>query len=166
MAQNEILKRSKDTILKRWTEKIFKSYPEETRRFLDTQKDQFQNPVRHIFKKELNRLLNELIDSFNRDNIEGALDNIIAIRAVQDFTPSEALSFIFDLKGIIEENMGGGIVDIFKRIDEMALIAFDIYMQRKETIYRLRANAMANQVSGLLRKKGLLSELSQWGASQ
>ncbi len=166
MAQKEILKRSKDAILNRWIKGIFNSYPEETRRFLNTQKDQFQNPVRHIFKKELNRLFNELIDGFNKDNIKGALDNIIAIRAVQDFTPSESISFIFDLKGIIEEYVGGGLTEIFRRIDEAALMAFDIYMQRKETIYRLRANEMANQVSGLLRKKGLLSELSQWGASQ
>ena len=35
-----------------------------------------------------------------------ALDGIIRIRSIQDFTPSEAVGFIFDLKTVIR-----GVVD-------------------------------------------------------
>jgi hypothetical protein len=46
----------------------------------------------------------------------------------------------------------------------MALLAFDLYMRCREKMYEIRANEAKNQVSALLRKKGLLSEAPAWKA--
>jgi hypothetical protein len=44
----------------------------------------------------------------------------------------------------------------------MALLAFDIYMKCREKVYEIRANEAKSQVSGLLRKMGLLCDVSNW----
>ena len=45
------------------------------------------------------------------------------------------------------------------RIDDLALLAFDIYMKCREKLYDIRANEAKNQVSRLLQRAGMLSEI-------
>ena len=49
-----------------------------------------------------------------------------------------------------------------EKIDKAALIAFDIYMECREKIYEITADHAKNQVSSLLRKTGLISEIPEW----
>ena len=63
-------------------------------------------------------LQSEIFDEFLGENSAEAmgplLDKVIRIRAVQDFSPSSSLAFIFDLKkiarGVLEEEMAAGEV--------------------------------------------------------
>lgn len=71
------------------------------------------------------------------------------MRSVQDFTPSQAVGFIFLLKKGIGEALKAEIhqesflkdwIRFQEKIDEMALLAFDIYMSCREKICDLKVN--------------------------
>jgi hypothetical protein len=67
-----------------------------------------------------------------------ALDSLVRLRAVQDFRPSEALLFIFDLRGVAAEVIGSLPQALESRIDRLALMAFDQYMACRDQIAGLR----------------------------
>ena len=147
--------------------------PPDSRRFLKKQKDQFANPVGHTFSTELENLLQEIIAPSDAECLRASLDRIIRIRAVQEFAPSQGLSFLFLLKPIVlevvreagrEQELGRELQVLNTRIDQAVLAALDVYMGCREQIFRLRADQMKNQVSALLRRAGLISEVPSWDA--
>jgi hypothetical protein len=167
----EFLLEKKPHILKKWLDLILDTYPLDAHRLLKHQKDQFLNPVGSTISREVGVLFEEVIRGINPERTSGALDEIIGIRAIQDFSPSGAISFIYLLKKIVREEALKEVLEyeleeqllaFESRLDEMALLAFDLYMRRREKMYEIRANEAKNQVSALLRKKGLLSEAPSW----
>jgi hypothetical protein len=71
------------------------------------------------------------------------------IRSIQDFPPSQAIGFIFLLKRAIQEVLKSGIqekpvleewLEFQSRIDQLTLLAFDIYMECREKICEIRVN--------------------------
>lgn len=142
------LSQKKGEIVERWILSAINSYPAETARFLKSKKDRFGNPVGYSIKYELNILYDNLVDGTNIKDMSCSIDNLIRLRAVQDLKPSEALGFIFYLKKIIRYEVGlekyyeSGMADKISafesRVDEMALLALDIYMECREKVYKLR----------------------------
>ena len=77
------------------------------------------------------------------------LEEIIKIRAVQEFTPAKAVSFVFLLKDAIRAQLGDDAKDprareelraIDTRVDQLALFAFDVYVMCREKVFSLRLN--------------------------
>jgi hypothetical protein len=173
MNLEKLLKEKKSAIQGKWLDKILETYPADTKRFLRKQKDQFANPVGHTISKEIQSLYTEALCTEEIDPVEVSpiLDRIIRIRAVQDFAPSQAVAIIFLLKKVIREELGSEIQEnslhdellaFESRIDDLALLAFDIYMKCREKIYEIRANEASNQVSRLLQRAGLISQVPEW----
>ena len=161
------LTRKKTAILKRWLNVIFESYPPETAVFLKKEKDHFDNPVGSRISQGLDGLYDAFIQEPDKDKVLNFLDEIIRIRALQDFSPSQALAFIFLLKHVIREELadpiraeklGAEMLELESRIDGLGLLAFDVYSKRREKIYEIRANEMKGRVSLLLRKAGITDE--------
>ena len=159
------LTRKKAPIVGRWLDLIFETYPADAQRFLRKQKDRFANPVGTTITKDIENLYDELIHGLEPDKVSVLLDRIIRIRAVQDFSPSQALSFVFHLKKAIKEELRNEILEdrlsedlsaMESRIDDLALLAFDIYMNCREKLYEIQANEVRNQVSRLLKKAGMI----------
>jgi hypothetical protein len=105
----------------------------------------------------------------DRDTITSFLDPIIRIRAVQNFTPSQATSFILSLKKVLRENFAKELRDsqlarefleFESNIDQLCLVAFDIYMQCREKIYQIGANETRNRTFKAFQRAGLISEES------
>ncbi len=172
MLESLLLQR-RSAILKRWFDAILDTYPPDTQRFLKKQKDRFANPVGTTLFKEMEELYQETLQGFDRERLSAILDRIIRIRTVQDFSPSGAVGFLFALKGIIRSEIhpesGDAArewIDLEERIDGLALLAFDIYMQCKEKVFEIRVKETQNQVSRLLRKTGMFCELSGPGPEQ
>ena len=101
--------------------------------------------------------------------ITSFLDPIIRIRAVQNFTPSQATSFILSLKKVLRENLtkelrdNGATAELIafeSKIDQLCLMAFDIYMQCREKIYQISANETRNRTFKAFQRAGLISEES------
>jgi hypothetical protein len=167
----EFLLQKKSHILKRWLNLILETYPADTQRFLKHQKNEFLNPVGSTIAKEIDILFSGLIEGINSERTSASLDGIIRIRAIQDFSPSKAISFIYLIKKVIREEtlkdypehqISDQLLAFESRLDEMALLAFDIYVKCREKMYEIRANEAKNQVSGLLRRRGLLCDVPKW----
>lgn len=149
------LGRKKDAILERWFQSVAASYPAETSRFLGTQKNPFANPVGHTLRKGLKGLLECLMEGSELTRAVPHLDDIVRIRAVQDFSPSEAVSFLFSLKAILREPGGGAgdgsrpehVAEMEGRIDDMALAAFDIYLSCRETLFNIKVREIKEQAA-------------------
>lgn len=163
-----LLSQKKAAILGRWLAMIFESYPPETAIFLRKEKNRFDNPAGYRLSEGLEGLYGALTQEMERDQILTCLDEIIRIRALQNFTPSQALAFIFLLKIVIrqelaaeidkEKNLAAELLDLESRIDGLALLGFDVYTKRREKIYEIKADEAKRRVSGLMRKTGLTED--------
>lgn len=127
----------REVAARKWLEAALAAYPAETARFLLENKDPFRNPVGQAFKESLPVLLEEVLGEMDAARIGAALERLVKIRAVQDLTPSRAVSFVFLLKPILQDPAREG------RVDELALRAFDLYMQCREKIWEIRAREAA-----------------------
>ena len=168
MKLENLLFQKSSTILARWIDLTLGTYPSDAHRFLKKQKDRFANPVGTTISREIENLYHELLRGMHTENLSPLLDRIIRIRAVQDFSPAQAIAFIFILKGVIrselekelrEKELAEELLAFESRIDDLALLAFDIYMKCREKIYEIRVNETTNHVSRLLQKAGLICEL-------
>lgn len=154
MKLKDFLKQHQKGIINRWFDAFLESYPHETYRYFSRTDKQFSNPVGFTVFEELQILYKEIIGDFDKDKVSGSLDKIVKIRAVQDFSPADAVAFLFDLKNIvIEEATGEGALlnDIadFREfdtiVDKCACMSFDIYMKALEKLYDIRANEIRNR---------------------
>ncbi len=165
----DALSRKRSSIVEKWFDVILETYPEDTSKFLKKGKDPFANPVRHTILQGVEGVCDELLkEGENPEALNDFLDKVIRIRAVQDFSPSQALAFVFSLKGVIrdvlgEEIRGNRLHDplllLETRIDALALRAFDVYMGCREEIYELRVSEvkrMREQALRLLERTDLV----------
>jgi hypothetical protein len=151
-----VIAEHRDEILERWIEHIIEGYPEETAKFLRTKKDRFANPVGASLHEGLEEILDGILEGVEPDDLTGALDRVIRIRAVQDFSPSAAVGFVFDLKDLLRE-IGGGGIDVplgglGPRIERLGLRAFDVYMSCREDMWKIRAREIRNQSLGIMER--------------
>jgi len=171
MKLETLLTQNRSTIVNRWLGRILDTYPIDTRKFFKKQKNQFANPVGYTLSEDIDRLYMELLQGIDSDRAAPILDRIIRIRAVQDFSPSRAVGFIFLLKGVIIEKLEKEIREnrlsdelrVFEsRIDDLVLIAFEVYKGCREKLYEIRANETKNQVYRLLKRADLICEIPEW----
>ncbi len=166
----KLLEKNKSGIIKEWFELVVTTYPSETSRFLKNSKDPFSNPVGSTTFKSLEILYNELLGGMDHTVITDALDPIIRIRAIQDFTPSQATGFIISLKTITRKILLKNLKDnhtinellqFESKIDEMSLIAFNIYMKCREKIYEIKGNEEKNRTFKAFERAGLIAEIPE-----
>ena len=138
----ELTAAERDAIVRKWLAQTLQTYPEQTSRFLLRVKDPFHNPVGRAVREGLPVIFEEVAGSFDTVRIAPILDEIIHIRAVQEFTAGEAVDFVFFLRQIIHETLGAETAPpaaLDRRIDELALMAFDLYMKCREKKYEIKA---------------------------
>jgi hypothetical protein len=133
------LAQKRGAILEKWLEQTLASYPGQSAGFLRNEKDRFRNPVGNTLKEGLATLLEEITGEMDSARIKPALESIVRLRAVQDFTAAQATGFVFALREILSETLeAGGPPAWHKRIDEVALLAFDLYTKCREEIYEIK----------------------------
>jgi hypothetical protein len=167
MNLTELITDRKSAILGRWFDLAIASYPAVSASFLKSKKNRFANPVGFILPQELTPILDGLLKGVEIQTLKPFLDNIIRIRAVQDFEPSRALNFVFSLKETIrqelekeirENRLEQQLLSLESRIDTLSLLAFDLFMHCREKIYDLKANEMKNRTVRLLKRAKLVEE--------
>lgn len=160
------LSQKKKTIIKKWFDKVVDSYPIDTAQFFKSQNDPFANPVGQTTLHSLEGMFDLIVEDFDPDRAKEHVDPVIRIRSIQDFTPSRAVRFIYDLKHIIRDQVPlqsdaetmNAYAGVDQRIDAMALVAFDIYVQCREKIYDLKANEMRARTYSAFARAGLVKE--------
>jgi hypothetical protein len=167
MTLGDFLSQKRQAILTLWFDTIVETYPPETAKFLRSQKNKFANPVGSTILQGIEGVFDALIEGGEPQKVSPFLDNIIRIRAVQDFTASQAVSFIFSLKTTIRDSLGaeiaaqgltGDLLLLESRIDDLALMTFDIYMKCREKIYDLKANEARKMTFRLIERLNRLDE--------
>jgi hypothetical protein len=145
-------KQKRSAILVKWLDQTLASYPSQTSQFLRSEKDRFRNPVGNTLREGLATLLDEITGQMDAGKIKAALESVVRLRAVQDFTAAQAVGFVFALREILYDNLeGGGPPAWHKRIDEMALLGFDLYVRCREEIYEIKARQ--RQREGYVRER-------------
>jgi virulence-associated protein VapD len=157
----DILKEKKALILKNWQNRIYESYHPDARKFLEGEKDRFNNPVGACIKRETEALLNGLIENAEAVKLIESMDNFVRVRSVQDFTASQAVNFMFLLKNVLKEacaeelqesEIMKELIDFEIRIDRLTFLAFDVYMNCREQINRIRLKEVKNRSAVLFEK--------------
>jgi hypothetical protein len=170
MMLGRILAEKKPNIIKRWFDVILETYPADTADFLKKQENRFTNPVGSTIYHGIENIFDEILREAAFEKLAPFLDSIIRIRAVQDFTPSKAISFIFSLKKIISEELRSSasedvvfeeLQSLESRIDTLALASFDIFMECKEKIYETKTNEVRRMMYRLLRQANLITETEE-----
>jgi hypothetical protein len=137
----------KNAVVKKWYERVLQTYPESTTKFLSQENDPFSNPVGHTLKEGLSALFDSLSQPTDVALLKPVLEGIVRIRAVQDFTAGQAVSFLFLLKKILRAEFTGDtprysdeLAALEAKIDELALLAFDVYVSCRERVYEIKFN--------------------------
>lgn len=173
MDLKSLLEERKSSILNKWFEIVLDSYPAETAKFLRDKDKRFTNPVGSTIYQGIESLLDEIVDDKpDSSRLSLFLDNIIRIRAIQDFSASQAVAFIFSIKDIIRQEVEAvgssnnslsqkllaDLIELDAKIDSLALLSFDIFMQCREKIYDIKANEARNMTYRLLQQAKLITE--------
>lgn len=169
MHLQERLAQKKANIINRWHDSVLDTYAPDAAQFYKRQKDQFANPVGNTFRQGLQGVFQELLGDVNPEKIRLHLDPIIRIRAVQNFSPTQAVAFIFELKSIILDLLGKefGVKKQWAewnrfaaKIDSISLMAFDVYVACREKIYDLKANVERDKIYKAFSRAGLVAEIA------
>jgi hypothetical protein len=154
MSLTKLLAQKREEILDAWLASILDTYPADSAAFMKRQPNRFANPVGYTLAQETGVLFDHLLGDGDTDLAASALERINKIRAVQDFSASEAVAFVFFLKGAVRNVLSRELADgrltaellaLESKIDDMALMAFDGYMQCREKIFQIRCDSIRRQ---------------------
>ncbi len=169
MTLEKFLSVKRADILKKWFDLILETYPADTSTFLRNQKNPFTNPVGNTIYQGMEKILDELTGQPS-GVLSEFLDNIVRVRAVQDFSPSQAVSFVFSLKKVIREELTQSfqgslpyeeVLSLEDKIDTLALSSFDVFMKCREKLYDIRANELRNMTFRLLQRVNDIGEAGE-----
>ncbi len=165
---NELLEKNKSKIVDKWIQVVKDSYPAETALFLKAENNPFANPVGNTISTGLTDLFELLSSKTIPDSTESVLDPVLRIRAVQSFTPSQATDFLFSLKIIIKDILGGELfkdknnmaewLEIEAKIDQLIKTGFDIYMKCVIKLYEIKSTEMKKRTFSAFQRAGLVKE--------
>ena len=155
MELKQSLIEKKRSILERWFHLILETYPRETTKLIKKERDRFVNPVGVTLSEGMEALYEGLLKETEAEQLTGPLEKIIQIRSVQDFSPSQAVVVVSLLKKAVQEEMkeskvemNGMIGEWFElesRIDQLTLLALDIYTKYRERVYEIRINEIKKE---------------------
>ncbi|MBF0450004.1 MAG: RsbRD N-terminal domain-containing protein [Candidatus Magnetomorum sp.] len=163
----EHLDKNKQTIIEKWFNLIIETYPQDTTRFLKKDQDPFSNPVGNTTRNNITDLFDQLLtDDVDQAILLNYLDPILRIRAIQNFSASQAVGFLLEIKTIVRKMIGASKIsfddnDYFRferRVDQMALYGFDVFMTCKEKIYDLKANEVRERSFQVLERANLIEK--------
>lgn len=170
MSLGSFLKKNKKSIVEKWRDLIFDSYPDVTSRFLKKEKDRFANPVGYDISKCVPIIYDELLsDEADTAKLSEALENIMKVRAVQDFTAFNAAAFVFFLKTAVRKTLDENgesekhfreLLEFESQIDSIALLTFEVYVKCRERLHEVRTKEIKASYA-LLKKRFNIGEFNQ-----
>lgn len=142
----------REKIVNKWVEYTLSTYASPG--FFTREKDKFANPVGGNVREALEKMFLLLEKGAESKEHQPYLDQLISIRAVQEFTPAQAVAPLNAVKHITREvfladkeraHLVSELYDFEFAVDLVVLAAFDTYMRFRERIYEVR---MAEVKSG------------------
>ncbi|HIJ89488.1 MAG: RsbRD N-terminal domain-containing protein [Desulfobulbaceae bacterium] len=141
----ELLIDRKGEILDSWADQVLATYPPDAAMIFKKGKNQFANPVGCAVKNTLWTVYALLFEKNTTEGIVDSLEQMVLIRAVQTFIPSEAVSMAYILKGVVKDfcrqekvaDLEGWHV-FEEKVDILAYTLFDLYAACRERLYQTR----------------------------
>lgn len=158
----------------KWVDAILGSYPEETRRVWKRGSG-FNNPVGETITRCVGEFIDCLLAWDDAEAMARSLDSLIRIRSVQEFSPSQAISFVFLFKKVLrdayfkEMEKQGGLADMLRfeaKIDNMGMMAFDIYSKTREQIYAMRVEEVKRAHHNIIRRANRMKDVTAGKAEE
>ncbi len=162
MNLSELLHKNRDRIEERWRDSIYRTYPIDTVGFMRRQRDEFANPVGQRTSAAVGAIVDAMLtEGLDSEVVKPHLDEIVRVRAVQDFSPSQAVGVIYLLKTVVRdlvrgvdggESLYGELLQFESKIDSLALLSFENYCICRDQINQLRVDEIKRQHSRLLER--------------
>lgn len=174
----ELMAANREAIVKYWHDLVLDTYPEETAKLWKKGGDPMQNPVAHRVRQGVSAVFDSLMTQAGTEPGEEVLtflDEIIRVRAVQNFSPSGAVGFIFLLKKAVREILWprlstkgawAELLALESRIDGLALACLDMYAKCRETLYGIKVEELRKQQHMLLRRAQLIVGIGEGGPAE
>lgn len=168
----QLLEQKKTAIIDAWFNEVMQSYPPDTAPFFKQQKDPFKNPVGATMQRSLTDLFDGLLKGLDEEGLSPLLDPVIRIRAVQNFTPSQAVAFLLGLKRVIRSKIHkemenpavlSQLLTFELSVDQLGLLGFDIYSRCREQLADLRVSTEREKTYRAFARAGLIQEASESG---
>jgi hypothetical protein len=156
MELTDALTSKKKEILSLWIDRTLDSYTSPG--FFKASKDPFANPVGSNISTGLTTLFELLLTNADPQAYAKPLDQVVRIRAVQDFTPAQAVAPFLELKWVVKQVFSKDKVTqpllstldaLDCEIDRIALTAFNIYSECREQLYKNRIRELKSGSAAL-----------------
>ncbi len=191
MTFGELLRENGDAIVRRWLDDVLSTYSKDSSAAFKRRKDPFGNPVGHALRVAtatiFETLLAETLSIASESNASESnasesnasesnasesnatepakmhehLREVVKMRAVQQFSASEAVGFIFRLKQAVrtkleapgdDSRFPAELVRFDQQVDRIAMEAFDVYVECREQLSELRINEVKRRVAWVVNK--------------
>jgi hypothetical protein len=137
---------TKNAILQEWLAQAAHTWPEQAAHTLLDVRDPFRNPVGCALREALPELLDAVLADECPEGVGGVLDRLVRIRAVQDFSASQAVSFLLLLKPVLRARLGGRVEALEDRVDRLLLMAFDLFTSCREQARHIQLDEARRRV--------------------
>ncbi len=167
MTLMEAIAARSDELAQKWAELILGTYPKQTQAVWRSNRDQFSNPVGHAILTSTSELMPLMLTWNDAQAVANSLGTLVKIRAVQDFSPAQALSFVFLLKKLLRQEFlpelsaRGAVEELLSfetRVDNLATIAFDIYVAARDQVARMRVDEVKRAHTSIVRRANLMQK--------
>jgi len=169
----DFLREQRENIAQQWLDCVFQTYPLETVGFLRKGSDPFANPVAVRPRQAIVSLTAALLEAqLDSEEVAQPLDDLIRVRSVQDFCPSQAVAALYFAKTVIRnilekdeklDSYAAELVRFESKIDTLALLAMDIYDRGRNPVHELRIKESKNKYSSVMRLAKLTCDLPARG---
>lgn len=141
----EAFRNYREKIVDKWVDYTLSTYISSD--FFKREKDKFANPVGGSIREALEQLFDLLVNNKDPQQFREPVEKFVRIRAVQEFTPAQAVAPLNAVKHITREILAADkersvfIKDLYDfefNVDLAVLAAFDLYMESRERLYQTR----------------------------
>lgn len=147
MTLEEALHNNRYKIVDKWVAYTLSTY--QASDFFSKERDSFANPVGGTIRDALKKIFALLPKADNSELIKEPLSRIMLLRSVQDFSPSQAIAPLNAVKHITRDilaadketrELAADLYDFEFAVDLAVLAAFDLYVECREKIYKIRVD--------------------------
>ncbi len=156
----EAFRNYRDKIVDEWVEYTLKTY--RSSEFFRREKDRFANPTGANIREGLATLFDLMSKGADPETFKKPVDQIVRLRAVQEFSPSQAVAPLNAVKHITRNILAADkersaciaeLYDFEFAVDLAMLAAFDLYMESRERLYQVRIRELKSGTSILTDSK-------------
>jgi len=147
MTLEEALHNNRYKIVDKWVEYTLSTY--QASDFFRKEKDSFANPIGGTIRDSLKKIFSMLAKNEDASSFREPLSRIMHLRSVQEFTPSQAVAPLNAVKHITRDVLASDketkalVADLYDfefSVDLALLAAFDLYVECREKIYKIRVD--------------------------